>query len=152
MRLRQDGSEFPVEISLSPLETEGTLVSSAIRDITGRKRTEAIRRQTGALIVDHSDDAIHWEKKTTEVNSITRVGNQGAERLYGYFFPLANRGHWQADFRPLYPARFAIDPEFGEEHYVAAFGGKTGSSRRIGATKKRQRAASLQTVGNRIAY
>jgi len=35
------GSEFPVEISLSPLQTpEGSLVASAIRDITERKQAE----------------------------------------------------------------------------------------------------------------
>jgi PAS domain S-box-containing protein len=47
--LRRDGTEFPIKISLSSIETEeGMLVSSTIRDISDRQRVERALQETNA--------------------------------------------------------------------------------------------------------
>ena len=56
---RRDGTEFPVEIRLSPLETEeGTLVSAAVRNITARKLAEEMRLEERTRIAQELHDTL----------------------------------------------------------------------------------------------
>ena len=77
---RKDGTEFPIDVSLSPLHTGGkTLVSGFIRDITERKRSEELVSHVAAM-VQASDDAIIGKS----VDGTVVSWNLGAERLFGY--------------------------------------------------------------------
>jgi PAS domain S-box-containing protein len=75
--LRKDGSEFPIEISLSPLETEDeTLVSSAIRDISGRKKAEDKFKD----LLESAPDAMVIVGKDGRIQLV----NAQTEQLFGY--------------------------------------------------------------------
>ena len=75
--LKKDGSEFPVEIGLNPIETEeGTMVLSAIVDISARKRLEERFRQ----VVESAPNAMVM----IDAGGLIEMVNAQTERVFGY--------------------------------------------------------------------
>lgn len=77
---RQDGSEFPVEVSLSPLVTgEGLLVSSVIRDVSERKQAEEalkLQRRQLRTLARRLAEAQELERKELALELHDRVGQR----------------------------------------------------------------------------
>jgi PAS domain S-box-containing protein len=74
---RRDGSEFPIEISLSPLESEsGLLVMSMIRDTSQRREAEEKFRS----LLESAPDGI----VVVDVKGQITIVNGAVERMFGY--------------------------------------------------------------------
>ncbi len=104
--LRKDETEFPIEISLSPLNTdEGFLVSAAIRDITERKRMdEALRASEEQFrrVFEEGPLGVALARKDhrfTKVNSALcqMVGYSDAELLQMSFADITHPDDLEAD-------------------------------------------------------
>lgn len=75
--LRKDGREFPIEIGLNPIETdEGTMVLSAIVDISERKHQEERFRR----VVEAAPNAMVMVNQ----HGVIEMVNAQAERVFGY--------------------------------------------------------------------
>jgi len=100
---RKDRSEFPVEISLSPLETEeGMLVSGAVRDITTRKLAEKTLRQTQAYLAE-AQRLAHtgsWVWKVSDREAL-HLSDEWY-RIFG-FDPKQGRPAWEQRLERVHP-------------------------------------------------
>jgi PAS domain S-box-containing protein len=79
---RKDGSEIPVEISLSPIRTSrGLLVTAGIRDVTERRKLERDNRRANAYLVSAVDSVSDAFALFDERDRVMMV-NSAARQLF----------------------------------------------------------------------
>ena len=136
--IRRDGSEFPIEIGLSPFhEPEGIMAVAAIRDITDRKEREdelrklnqAVEQSSAAVFITDPDGDIEYvNERFVEITGYTmeealgqnprllKSGLHEPEFYTDVWETLTNGETWHGEFRnrhkdgSLYWASAALSP------------------------------------------
>ncbi len=108
---RKDGSEFPVDISLAPIDSEeGQLIVAAVRDMSERKAAQAAQAQLAAIVESSADGIFSMSDR-----GVITSWNPGAEAIFGF-----NR----ADVVGHHVARYFPDDPVLEELLDSALGAR----------------------------
>ena len=132
---RKDGSEFSIEISLSPLRSpDGVLIACAIRDVTERKKSEEIFRIQNERLREQAEllELAHDAIIVRDIRSRIVFWNSGAERTYGWTPEEARGQVTHALLATVFPV--ALEETDAELLRTGIWEGELGHRRKDGST------------------
>jgi PAS domain S-box-containing protein len=177
---RKDASEFPVEISLSPLQTDrGTLALAAVRDITSRKQAEEALEQANQAKSEYLSRMSH--ELRTPLNAILGFAQllemdelsedqrdslghilSGARHLLGLINEVLDIAAIEAGRLPLSLEPVAVADVLGEavslvrpladEHGILLVGATTTCHEHVHGDQQRLKQILLNLLSNAIKY
>ncbi len=153
---RRSGTEFPVEVTLSPLQTNSgiSMVMATVHDITKRKQAEAALQESEArmrAIFDTAVDAI----VTIDERGIIERFNRAAERLFGYAeAEVAGKNVsmlMPSPYREMHDGYLAHYRQTGEKRIIG-IGREVTGQRRDGSTFPMELSVAEMRFGDRRMY
>jgi len=77
--MRKDGSEFPLELTITRISVEPPMFTGYLRDLSERAEAEAVQQRLASIVASTHDAVLSKDR-----DCIITTWNRGAEQLYGY--------------------------------------------------------------------